>query len=629
MATALANALPGALDKASAALGLPLRKDAEGQRTMMQMSRPRRPRKDEDGDAIHWHDDAERRLRLQEYCRRDVEIEREIFRRLPPLSEAEQALWILDQEITRRGFAVDLKLAEAAQKIVRAEQAAIDAEIAELTDGRITSINQIGKLRALLQERGHKVMSLTKRSVSAVLAHEPADDVRRLLELRQEGGKASANKLDTLLAMAKAGRLYGTMKFHGAATGRWSGTRFQPHNLARAQPADPGAAIAAVLSGNLEKVRAIGPPLEVVGSLSRSLICAAPGHVLYGADFSAVESRVLGWIAGEQWKLDTYQQFDATNDPAIEPYCVTASRILGRKITPEDDAGRQIGKLCDLAFGYGGGLGAFRRIAPDSDFTDTQIENFKLQWRAAHPAICAYWRGLHNALRLALTAGKPMKFRNLGAEMRAGNLYLTLPSGRRLTYPEARLEPGKFGPQIAFKDNALGGWSEVRGWHGVFVENVVQAISRDLLAAAMVRLEAASYPVVLHCHDEIVCEVPQGVDSVEHFLELMTALPDWAADLPLAAKGWKRERYAKPTQPSLPAPPDPEKPKANGFRSLIAAAPAAIIADSEPAAAIPLADLIGEPLRDGKILLPLPRRQHAFSASLRRSLSLFWLRRAR
>jgi DNA polymerase len=548
MAAALANALPGALDKAAATLGLPFRKDADGHRLMMQMARPRRPRKGEDLDVIYWQDDLDRRLRLQEYCKRDVEIEREIYRRLPPLSDDEEKLWQLDAVINRRGFYVDLDLAEAARKIVRQEQEAIDIEIAEITSGKITSISQVARLQALLQERGHNITGLTRRSVTAALALEPEGDVKRLLELRQQGAQAAARKLDSLVAGLDADqRLRGTLRYHGAATGRWSGTRFQPQNLKKPRTKDIDAAIDVVRAGDLERLREIGAPLAVAGDISRAMIRAAAGRVLIGADFSAVESRVLAWLAGESWKIATYEKFDETSDPALEPYCVTASKILRRAVTPKDEAGRQIGKTCDLAFGYGGGLGAWRRFDTSGAYTDADIETFKAQWRNSHRATVRFWHALENGLRRALRTGQRVTLNNLAFEVSGGTLYLMLPSGRRLAYPEARLEPGKFEgtTQIVFKDNARGGWSEMRGWHGTFVENVVQAISRDLLAAAMLRLEAAGYPIVLHVHDEVVAEVPLGFGGAEQFLELMTALPDWASGLPTAAKIWTRTCYAK------------------------------------------------------------------------------------
>ena len=615
LAAALANALPGALDAAAAALGLPVRKDAEGHRLMMQMAKPRKARKGEAANAVYWHDDMERRLRLQAYCARDVEVERQLFKRLPPLSAEEQKLWVLDATINSRGFFVDLQLAQAAQKIALAEQAAIDAEITTLTGGQITSINQTARLTVYLQKYGHTAAGLTKRSVSALLAQQPTGELRRLLELRREGAQAAARKLASLLAgIDDDHRLRGTLRYHGASTGRWSGTRFQPQNLKKPQSKDLDSAITAIRAGDLQSLRKLGAPLAIVGDISRSMIGAAPGCVLYGADFSAIESRVLAWLANETWKIKIYRDFDATGDPRLEPYCVTASRILRRTVTPDDEAGRAIGKTCDLAFGFGGGRGAWRRFDRSSTYSDNDVEGFKTEWRTQHAATVRFWQALEGTLRRALRTGRPIAFNQLAAEVTDGTLYLTLPSGRRLAYPEAHLEPGKFGaPQIVYKDNARGGWTYSRGWYGTFTENVVQAVARDLLAASMTRLEAAAYRVTLHCHDETVCEVPQHFGDLDGFLQLMTALPDWAAGLPLAAKAWKRTNYAKPqpasqSSPSAPLPAETVKPVVPVLKISMVNAPNLLApARQYPVsefAHIPLAELIGQQLCDGKILCP-------------------------
>jgi DNA polymerase len=612
MAAALASALPGALDAAAAALGLAVRKDAEGHRLMMQMARPRKPRKGEDPSLIYWHDDLEHRLRLQEYCKRDVEVERELYRRLPPLSDDEQRLWVLDATINQRGFYVDLELAEATRKIVRAEEEAIDAEVAEITGGRVTSVNQVAEMGTLLAELGHDVTDgLTKKSVGTLLADEPEGDGKRLLELRQQGALASARKLDSLIGGVDADRrLRGTLRFHGASTGRWSGSRFQPQNLKKAKNGNLDAAIDAIRAGDLERLRTFGAPLAIAGDVSRNMITAAPGHVLIGADFSAIESRVLAWIAGETWKLDTYRQFDETGNPKLEPYCVTASKILQREVTPEDEAGRQIGKTCDLAFGYGGGLSAWRRFDSSGTYTDAEVESFKAQWRSTHAATVRFWHALENALRRALRTGQRLTLGNLGAEVIGGVLYLTLPNGRRLAYPQARLVNGKHPGtvQIVSRDNARGGWCEQRGWFGAFTENVVQAVARDLLAAAMVRLEEAGYPIVLHVHDEAVAEVPESFGSTGQFLELMTTLPAWAEGLPIAAKSWVRTCYAKTTsapaaeksttveKPAVVEKPAPEKPKVNPKLTIVPPIP--------KLGEVLLADLIGQPLVNGKIICP-------------------------
>jgi DNA polymerase bacteriophage-type len=407
MVAALAYALPAGLDKAAAALGLPLRKDDDGRRLMMQMVKPRRPRKGEDPDGIHWHDSPAQLARLAQYCRRDVEVERQLHLQLTPLSDGEQALWVLDAAINKRGFHVDHALAVAAREIVAKEQEHINIAIGELTGGAITSPNQVARIQSYLAKRGHELKTLSKSSVAAALANGPTDEVKQLLELRRDGGRSSARKLDTLLAgLDGDNRLRGTFRYFGAGTGRWAGARFQPQNLKNPETENLDAVIGAILSHDLARVRELGARLALVGDVSRSMICAAPGMVLIGADFSAIESRVLAWLAGERWKVDAYAEYDRTGDPALEPYCVTASKILKRTVTPESKADRKIGKTCDLAFGYGGGLGAYRRFDASDRYTDGEVETFKREWRAAHAAIVRLWFNLENGLRRATHTGQ-------------------------------------------------------------------------------------------------------------------------------------------------------------------------------------------------------------------------------
>jgi DNA polymerase len=463
-----------------------------------------------------------------------------------------------------------------------------------------------------VQARGHQLKGLTKRSVSAVLAGDPGDDVRQLLGLRGEGSRAAVRKLDSLFASVDAdNRVRGTLKFHGAAPGRWSGRGFQPQNLKRPETKDLDAAVAAILAGDVNRIRALGPPLTVVGDVSRSIVCATLGDLLLSGDFSAAESRGLAWLAGEDWKLEVYRQFDRTGDPSVEPYCVTAGRVLQRTVTPDDEAGRQTGKTCDLAFGYGGGLGAWRRFDSSDTHADADVERFKREWREQHAATVRFWRALEGIARRAIRSGQRITLGRLAAEYENGTLYLVLPSGRRLAYPGARVGPGKFdAPQIYFMDNARGAWTETCGWYGSFTENVVQAVCRDLLAAAMVRLEAAGYPVVLHVHDEIVVEVPERSVDADAFLRLVLELPEWAEGFPFAAKIRTGGRYAKTKDPQ----PKPVAPQAiecgarfagNGrLRLAEPVATATAEVEIELPRFPPLADVIGQPLANGKICCP-------------------------
>ena len=280
MTMASAVGLPARLSAAADALELVHRKDAAGERLMHQMSKPRRARQDEDPQQVHWFDDDERLQRLYDYCRQDVEVERALFNRLPPLSEAEHTLWQLSCRINERGFYVDRAFAEAARRIAQAAAPEIDAELREITGGAVTGINQVARLLAWLQQQGCKKRKLERKAIERQLETEdlpPA--VRRVLELRLGGAQAAVKKIDALLARAGAdNRVRGAFRYHGASTGRWAGEGLQPQNLKRPVVEDLDAAIAAVATGDYEHVRSLYPrPLAVVGDCSRAMICCRTG----------------------------------------------------------------------------------------------------------------------------------------------------------------------------------------------------------------------------------------------------------------------------------------------------------------------------------------------------------------
>jgi DNA polymerase len=555
MAACLALGLPARLGAVADALELTNRKDAAGERLMHQLSKPRKPHKGEDPAGAYYFDDLERLQRLYEYCRQDVEVERELHDRLPPLSTAEQMLWVLSSQINDRGFHVDRAFARAAHQIAQDAAPEIDSELAEITGGAVTGINQIARLQTWLTDHGCRAKTLDRKAIEKLLSNgELASSVRRVLELRLGGAQAAVKKIDALLARAgDDDRVRGAFRYHGAATGRWAGEGFQPQNLKRPVVDNLDAAIVAVATGDYAEVKTLYPrPLSVIGDCSRSMITAAPGHVLIGADFSSIESRVLAWVAGEDWKLDSYRRFDATRDPRDEPYCETACKIFGKppgtfdKSSPE----RGIGKTCDLAFGYAGGLGAWRKFQPDK-FTDAEVETFKTEWRAAHPNIKRFWRDIDRAAVLAVRErGQIVRCDRVDLKYTGAFLQLRLPSGRKLSYPQPRIiEDDRHEHRVVFTDNAAGQFADCRhgqgAYGGLWTENIVSGIARDLLAEAMLRVEAAGYPIVLHVHDEIVCEVLTGFGSTEEFTRLMTRKPAWALDLPISASAWSGPRYCK------------------------------------------------------------------------------------
>lgn len=555
MAMGLALALPGKLELAAEALELIHQKDKAGQRLMLMMAKPRRPRKDEDPQGRHWFDDEDRLQRLYEYCTQDVEVERELHEQLQPLILQELKLWQLDCIINARGFHFDRTLALAARKIAQALGPEINAELAELTDGAVTSIHQVAKLKEWLAAQGNSTTVLDKAVIEELLANgELPATVRRVLELRQGGAQAAARKIDAFLARCDAdGRIRGALRYHGASTGRWAGNGVQPQNLKRPIIENIDAAVAAIATGDLQYIKKLYPqPLSVIGDISRSLITAAPGNVLIGADFSSIESRVLAWISGEEWKLDSYRRFDATQDPRDEPYCITACKIFRvsdgtfDKNSPE----RKVGKTCDLAFGYQGGLNAWRKFEPDR-FSDQEVDQFKTEWRAAHPRIKKFWYAIDRATWQAVREReKIIRCGRLLIKCTGMFLYIKLPSGRKLAYPYPRIEIEDLQHEVVvFKDASSGQWRDCRGGNGAYgglwTENIVSGISRDLLAAALLRIERAGYRVALHVHDEIIAEVPIGFGSPEEFTKLMITQPSWALGLPIAASAWSGPRFSK------------------------------------------------------------------------------------
>jgi DNA polymerase len=554
LAMTLASALPGGLKGAAAALSIAQGKDIEGSRLMRLMARPRKPRKDEDPTGTYWHDTPERLERLYAYCRRDIELERELFRRLSRLTDAEQELWLVDQQINRRGFFTDGPLLAAASHIAAAANQAVQEELARITDGALTSTDQVAASLAWLAEHDCKVNDLQKATLKQALRRKELEPVaRRVIELRLGAAHTAAAKVDTLLAWRNTdGRVRGTLRFHGASTGRWTGHGPQPQNFKRDSDG-LDAKLAAIATGDLAHVAKLYPqPLEAVGDIARGMICATPGHRLFTGDFSGIESRVLAWVSGQQSKLEQWAQFDRTGKAEHEPYF-----IIGLQCGRSEATARAIGKIADLAFGYQGGPRAWDRLAPDDEASsEDDKRRYQQTWRRLHPATVQFWAGINRAaINAVRKPGTTFNHRRLSFSYDKTFLRLSLPAGRSLAYPFPHLATDKFGnAMVMFKDNAAGKFVDCRYGHGAYgglwTENSVQAISRDLLAAAMLRLEAAGYHITLHVHDEIVCEVPSDFGSLEEFERLITALPDWAAGLPIAAKVRAGARFAKSEMPA-------------------------------------------------------------------------------
>jgi DNA polymerase bacteriophage-type len=310
----------------------------------------------------------------------------------------------------------------------------------------------------------------------------------------------------------------------------------------------------------------LGNPLQIISGISRASLCAAPGQVLICADLSVIESRVTAWLAGETWKLDNFRRYDATGDKNLDLYRVLAHRML-RKDGPVSEitaAERQLGKCAELACGFAGSVGAWRRIAGDDGRDDTEVQGIVRMWRNTHPAIRAFWRQTAQAARVAIRTGQPVLVAPepqppIIASFDGYGLSFTLPSGHQINYPGAHLTPNtKFedgDPDVEFFDNARGQWKPARAWMGLLVENIVQGCARDLLAAALLRFETHGLPVVFHCHDEAVIEAPVGTVTEQDVLAILLEPPAWAAGLPLGGKVHSGPIYLE--APATAEPPEP------------------------------------------------------------------------
>lgn len=563
MAMAYAMGLPGSLEKAAAAMGIPEQKDAPGGRLMMQMARPRAV---EDGQVVWWNT-PEKIAALLDYCKQDVRIERALASRLIPLSESEQRLWVLDQRINTRGVPIDRPTIHAAVAVVQTEADRLHHEMRRITDNVVGFTSEVARLTTWLRSQGVVLEGVAKGDIlDALKVDRLPDAAREALLIRQEAGKTSTAKLQTMLEACSAdGRVRHTMQYHGAATGRWAGRRIQPHNFPRpvlAQPDIDAVLDALPATPTADLIRRLellyGAPFAVLSDCLRGMICAAPGAEFVAGDYANIEGRGIAWLAGEHWKLDAFQAQDAKTGPEI--YKLAAAKIYRKAVEAITKTERQVGKVAELALGYQGGVDAFTKMAQTYGVrvSDDKAGAIKETWRAAHPRIVRYWWDVEAAAINAVThpgtkftagpAGRAVAYL-----VRGSFLFCRLPSGRVLTYPYPKLKPtetkwGDVKDQIHYMTaDTAGNWIGTATYGGKLVENITQAVCRDLLAYSITRCEAAGYPVVLHVHDEIVTEIPATCDPpvTEAILGVMAQTPSWAAGLPVKVEGWRGRRFRK------------------------------------------------------------------------------------
>jgi len=426
---------------------------------MKQLAQPRKPRKGEDPSKTYWRDDPKLLATLYEYNRVDVEITAEIVARLGFIPPQEQSVWELDAAINARGARIDVELLDAAISIGEQSTIELQKKIAALTDGEVTSPAQVDRILKWLGRQGCALPNIQEDTlVEALKRPDLASAARQLISLRLDGAHAAVNKLGTLRRwLGPDHRIRQAYRYHGAMPGRFTSIGVQLQNLKKPTVADITTAIAAVRTGDLAHMQAhYERPLGVVGDLTRALVIPAPGHRLFIADLSGIESRGLAWLCDQTDKLDAWREFDRTGNPAREPYYQFGVEDL--HLAPESARGP--GKTSDLAFGYEGSLGAWRRLAPADDNTpDKEVYRRRDAWRRRHPNIVKFWRtSIKQAINAIENPDERFTVARLTFVREDDFLRMELPSGRYINYPYARLYVDERSKTFTFRDASGGRW---------------------------------------------------------------------------------------------------------------------------------------------------------------------------
>lgn len=539
-------ALPLSLADVGSVLGLERQKMTEGKELIKYFCVPCKPTKSNGNRTRNrpCHD-INKWETFKKYCMRDVDVERQIADKLKmyPISDEEHRLYVLDQIINDRGVLVDSELAEQAVKL-NSIQTAVAVEQAYMITG-LENPNSVTQLKQWLKEKGVEIESLSKKSVKS-LADETDGDVSEMLKLRLLMAKTSVKKYEAVIrSVCSDNRVHGMMRFCGAnRTGRWSGNILQPQNLPQNHLPDLTLARDIVKDGDFEMLDMMfGNVPNVLSELIRTVLIPKPNHRFIVADFSAIEARVLAWIAGEQWRIDTFKN-------GGDIYCASASKMFKVPVEKHGVNGelRQKGKISELACGYGGSVGALKNMgAVEMGVQENELQGLINDWRNANPHIVRFWYEVANAAMKAIKEKTTVPLGKLVFAYERGILFIRLPSGRRLSYIKPRIGTNRFGgDSITYMGiNSAKKWDRLETFGGKLTENIVQGTARDLLANALINAANAGYDTVFHVHDEIICEVPNGYGSVDELCKLMCIKPEWADGLPLNADGFECEYYKK------------------------------------------------------------------------------------
>lgn len=483
---------------------------------------------------------------FQSYNARDVQVETAIRQKLAnfPVPDYLWGQYEVDQRINDRGIRIDTTLATNAITIDESHRAQALARAQELT-GLDNPASPL-QLQEWLNQHGCTIESMAKESVDEALA-SASGEVKEALELRQELSRSSVAKYRKMMdATCTDQRTHGLLQFYGAnRTGRWAGRLVQVQNLPRNYLPDLAQARSLVRDGNGDALDMLYPSVpDTLSQLIRTAFIPSEAHRFIVADYSAIEARVLAWLAGEETTLAAFKNGE-------DLYCATASAMFG---VPVEKHGanselRQKGKIAVLACGYNGSVGALKAMgALKMGLSEGELQPIVDAWRQANPNIVQLWHEVDNAATRAISTGRPVTLRNLGFEKKSGMLFITLPSGRRLAYVKPGIGVNRFGgTSITYWGQGVSRkWQKLEAYGGKLVENIVQAIARDLLAEAITRIEKAGHRIVMHIHDEVVIDEPinSGI-TVADICALMNELPEWAEGLPIDAAGYECDFYQK------------------------------------------------------------------------------------
>lgn len=551
MVWAASLSLPLKLKTAAEVLKTGEQKDDAGERLIKYFSVPCKPTKTNGGRTRNLPEHAPEDWALfKSYCMQDVRTERDIRHKLEtfPLQKSEWNFYHMDQRINDRGILIDKTLVEQAITCDMMLSEEMTAKAYELTG--LENPNSVSQLKGWLTERGIDVDSLGKKNVTALIKdldkHSIDSEALEMMRLRLQMAKSSVKKYQAAdRYICLDGRAHGLFQFSGAnRTQRWAGRGIQLQNLPQNHISTLDEARELVKLGCFDMVESIyGNTPDILSQLIRTMLIPKEGCEFIVADFSAIEARVLAWLAGEQWRMDAFKRGD-------DIYCASASQMFGVPVVKHGINGelRQKGKVAELACGYGGAAGALISMgALDMGLSEDELPGLIDDWRTANPHIVQFWWDVEKAAMDTVKDHRERNVGRIGFQFYANTLWVVLPSGRKLAYIKPRLQPNRFGRMaMTFESlNAANKWSRGETYSGKLVENCTQSTARDLLAEAMWRMEQAGLDIVGHVHDEVILEVPKGTITVEDVCSIMNQNPVWANGLVLSSAGYRGDYYFK------------------------------------------------------------------------------------